>query len=104
MERILVFLKPDGINLRGIITDLFSSHGLQCNFVGTVKFTESLLRKFYPHLAERSLLKTTGFFQNHELPVFIVSGNNITLEIKSLKKEIRRRHGKGRTGAAPYGG
>lgn len=67
--------------------------------LGTIRFNEEIIRRFYPQLDDRIVALSVSFLSGCDLPVYVVTGENAARIVKDIKKRIREKYGKGRTGS-----
>ncbi|MFH1611244.1 MAG: hypothetical protein ABIA83_01440 [Patescibacteria group bacterium] len=99
MEITLLFFKPDGLHLQRVALYLVRRKQLSIKSLGSIRFNETIIRSFYPQLNDRAVALSVTFLEGHDLPVYIVTGENAVRIVKDIKKRIREKRGKGRTGS-----
>jgi len=98
-ESVLVFLKPDGVLIKDLlIVALFNQESLAVQEIGSFELDELRIRAFYHYLPEETIKKCIQYLTNQSLPAYVVIGVDATSRIKKLKRMLRDRWGKGRTG------
>jgi len=99
-ENVLVFLKPDGVLIKDLLAAaLFNQDGLEVQEIGSFELDELRVRAFYHYLPEETIKKCIRYLANQSLPAYVIIGVDATNKIKKLKKILRDRWGKNRTGA-----
>jgi len=99
LETTLLFFKPDGLCLESDILRLIRRRNLFIERLGTIRFNEEIIRRFYPALDDQIIKLSVQYLAGYDLPVYVVTGKNTIRIIKDIKKHVREKHGKGRTGA-----
>lgn len=98
-ERVLIFIKPDGIRIKEFILSEFQRANIDFMYLGSFTFDDSLLKAIYPQLPERIFPVASRFFVGHNLPIYEALGTSIISKVKVIKEELREKHGNGLVGA-----